>query len=121
MRNAVGKVGHALLLVPMMLVIGPLILLAAPVILLLNLFGLNKMSAGPEYVAGYLERFIAGTEGDCDWDDFCSIPLKDAELESIRGRICDLAPWHGVSDSLDSELRGLLDEVSVIQNAKSAT
>jgi hypothetical protein len=83
------------------------------VIPVLNLLGLNKLKAKPEYVINYLEKFIAGAEGDWDWDDFSSIPLTDPKLESIRQRACDVGPWtaggvdHSVLEQLREEARAL--------------
>lgn len=114
MRTLAGNMGRALLLV----VFVPIVLLAIPVILFLNLFGLNKLSAGPDYLEDNLERFLAGTESPYNWDDFCSVPLKDAELDSIRERICDFGPWSYADDSREAQLRTLLDEVRALAVAK---
>ena len=113
MRTTAGMMARALMLLALM----PIILLAIPVVLILNLFGLNKSSAGPEYVERQLERLIGGADDPHDWDDFCSIPLKDTELESIRERVCAFGPWNYADDSQEAELRKLLDEVRAIKSA----
>lgn len=115
MRTIAGMMGRAFAL----LVLTPILLVLTPVIVILNLLGLNKRSAGPDYVEDHLERFIAGSDGSYDWDDFCSVPLKDAELDSIRERVCAFGPWNYADDSRDAELRKLLDEVRAINIAKT--
>jgi len=35
-------------------------------------------------VAEIIEQFLDGTGGRWDWDDFCSIRIKDPELDAIR-------------------------------------
>jgi hypothetical protein len=102
-----------------LLVLVPILMLSVPVILVLNLLGLNKSSAGPDYLEENIERFIAGADKPYDWDDFCSVPLKDAELDSIRARVCDFGPWNYADDSRETELRKLLDEVRAISIAKT--
>jgi len=96
----------------------PFVLLAILVIPILNLLGLNKSSAGPDYVADYLDRFIAGSEGQWDWDDFCSVPLKDEHLNSIVERACAFAPPGDLGDAERDELRKLLAEVRMTANAE---
>jgi hypothetical protein len=41
-------------------------------------------------VAAILERFLNGTYGDWDWDDFCSFSIDDHRLDSIRIRCSEL-------------------------------
>ena len=84
------------------------------VIPLLNLFGLNKKKATPDYVISYLEKFIAGEDGDRDWDDFSSIPLTDPQLENIRQRACDAGPWTALGMDI-SVLQQLLEEARALQ------
>jgi len=114
-RTTAGMMGRAFMLLALM----PILLLSIPVIVILNLLGLNKLSAGPEYVERHLDRFIAGSEESRDWDDFCSVPLKDAELDSIRERVCVFGPWNYADDSREAELRKLLDEVRAITIART--
>ena len=114
MRTLAENMGRAVVFVAIV----PILLLAIPVILFLNLFGLNKLSAGPDYLEDNLERFLAGTENPYDWDDFCSVPLKNAELDSIRERICDFAPWSYADDTREAQLRTLLDQVRALAVAK---
>ena len=44
----------------------------------------QKADRTPEEVAQYLRRFIDGTEGEWDLDDFESVPIQNEELDSIR-------------------------------------
>jgi hypothetical protein len=53
-------------------------------------------------------RFIEGTGGPWDWDDFVSIPIADPRLEAIRKRASkfpDVGP---------GELEALLSEAEVL-------
>lgn len=43
-------------------------------------------------VASIIERFIDGAGAKRDWDDFCSIPISDPMLESVRS-ICTNLPF----------------------------
>lgn len=115
MRTTAGIMARAFGLLALM----PIIFLSIPVIVVLNLLGLNKLSAGPDYLEDHLERFILGADDSYDWDDFCSVPLKDAELDSIRERICVFGPWNYADDFRETELRKLLDEVRAIKIAKT--
>lgn len=92
----------------------PFGLLLIPVILVLNLLGLNKLKAKPEYVIDYLEKFIAGEEGGWDWDDFCSIPLTDPRLDDIRERACRFGSPSPLTEEDREELRRLLDEARAL-------
>lgn len=49
---------------------------------------MNSLSR--DEVAGILERFLAGTSGDWEWDDFLSSPVKDPVLNEIRLRCSKL-------------------------------
>jgi len=95
----------------------PVVLLVAIIVIpILNLLGLNKKNAKPEYVIDYLEKFIAGTESGWDWDDFSSIPLTDPTLEDIRQRACEFGPWAvGELAPKIEALRGLLEEARAVQ------
>jgi hypothetical protein len=44
----------------------------------------------PEEVADIIETFLDGTGGRWDWDDFCSIRIKDPDLDAVRRRCVDL-------------------------------
>lgn len=48
-------------------------------------------------VATIIDEFLSGVGGRWDWDDFCSFPIADPELESIRQRCI------GVRDEYPSE------------------
>jgi hypothetical protein len=95
--------------------LSPFLLLIVPLIPLLTWFGWNKLNAKPSYVAEYLEKFIAGTEGGWDWDDFCSIPLTDSTLDGIRDQACRLWKPGGLTESDIEHLRGLLDETRSLE------
>jgi hypothetical protein len=41
-------------------------------------------------VASLIERFLDGSIGKWEWDDFVSVRHRDAELELVRGRAADL-------------------------------
>lgn len=97
------------------LIVTPLVVLTVPLILLvaavLKLLGRDKLNVGPEYVEDYLQLFIAGEEGDWDWDDFCSTPLKDERLAAIQEQACRFAPPGALTDDEREELQRLLIEV----------
>lgn len=64
----------------------PAILLApflVPLALIAGFFSKPKVRT-PAEVAGFIRDFLDGTGGDWDWDDFTSVPIADAELESLR-------------------------------------
>ena len=42
-------------------------------------------------VASIIERFLNGTGGEWDWDDFCSHKITDEELDSVRLRCSKLS------------------------------
>jgi hypothetical protein len=65
----------------------------------------------PEEVAGYLRRFMAGTEGDRDLDDFESVPITDKELEEVRREFLSLRWW---DDASRARARELLSKVEVM-------
>ena len=44
----------------------------------------------PEEVADIIEAFLNRTGGRWDWDDFCSIRIKDPALDAIRIKCVDL-------------------------------
>jgi len=41
-------------------------------------------------VADTIERFVDGSCGRWDWDDFCCVPIIDPQLDSIRARCTSL-------------------------------
>jgi hypothetical protein len=41
----------------------------------------------PHEVATVIRRFLDGTSGKYDWDDFTSIPIRDPALDGVR-RTC---------------------------------
>ena len=59
--------------------------LAIPTILFLKIFEIEKSAVRtPAEVAGFIRDFLDGTGGEWDWDDFTSVPIKNAEQEAIR-------------------------------------
>jgi hypothetical protein len=42
-------------------------------------------------VADIIERFVNGTGGKWDWDDFISWPIADPQLDAIRARCAGLS------------------------------
>jgi hypothetical protein len=35
-------------------------------------------------VADFIDAFLSGTGEPWDWDEFCSVPIADPELDAIR-------------------------------------
>ena len=70
-------------------------------------------------VAEIIERFVEGTCGPWDWDDFISFPLDDPALEAVRRECADLPDrypptkrgWYCNDEGLD-ELRRLMHYVA---------
>ncbi len=114
MNGWLSRIGRVLILILLIPLLPFLLLLIA----ILNWLGLNKSGAGPDYVIDYLDRFIAGTESAYDWDDFCSVPLKDPDLDAIRERACLFEPPSAFGEKERDALRGLLEEVKASQCAK---
>ena len=44
----------------------------------------------PREVADIIERFLNGTGGRWDWDDFCSLRIDDSALDAVRIRCVDV-------------------------------
>lgn len=42
-------------------------------------------------VAGIIEKFLDGTGGEWDWDDFCSLSITDPYLDSVRIQCSELS------------------------------
>jgi hypothetical protein len=42
-------------------------------------------------VAGIIERFLDGTGGKWDWDDFCYFSIGDSYLDSVRIQCSELS------------------------------
>jgi hypothetical protein len=70
-------------------------------------------------VAKYLRDFIDGTGGEWDWDDFTSIPIKEPELEAIRGE-AELIALPIRNEAGFTELRALLTRVEKIAAAPTS-
>jgi hypothetical protein len=41
-------------------------------------------------VAEIIEKFLDGTGGRWDWDDFCSVPIDDSALDVVRLRCVNI-------------------------------
>jgi hypothetical protein len=41
-------------------------------------------------VADIIEKFLDGTSGKWDWDDFCSLSIADSYLDSVRIQCSEL-------------------------------
>lgn len=63
-------------------------------------------------VARYIRDFIGGTGGDWDWDDFESIPIANAALDSIRERASRIV--EPVDEEGTTTLRHLLAEAEAL-------
>ena len=102
--------------------IGCLLLPLTPILILLipilRAFGWDRTKEGPERIIEYLDRFIEGTEYEWDWDDFCSIPFADPELDDLRDRACRFEPPTEMTDEDREELQSLLREAHSIQNRR---
>ncbi len=71
-----------------------------------------------EEVADIIERFLDGTSGPSDWGDFCSVSIKDPDLDEIRRQCCqvmDVFPatkkGHYCSEEGFRLLRGLISKL----------
>jgi hypothetical protein len=74
MRSAVSTAAKALLVITML-----------PIAIIAGLFASAEKRSADE-VADYLRNFVNGQGGEWDWDDFTSVPIADAQLESVRLR-----------------------------------
>ena len=99
-RNALGVLAAAILI---------------PLAILLKLVTMpfeRPITRTPTEVARYLRDFIDGSGGEWDFDDFTSIPIADARLDSIRERA---SRFNGpMSDEGMAELRALLREAEAL-------
>jgi hypothetical protein len=73
------------------LIAAPLIILAMPIALMAGIFFKGRNSTPAELPAD-LQKLADGTEGDRDWDELESVPLKNPRLEEIRRAAVALAP-----------------------------
>jgi hypothetical protein len=67
-------------------------------------------------VAEIIERFLDGTGGRWDWDDFCSLRIDDPALDAVRIRCVDLHdedpdPFQYCGPSGTETLRGLVSSL----------
>ncbi len=54
------------------------------------LLGRRGVERTPEEVAEIIERFVAGTASDWEWDDFISVRIRNPQLETIARRCAGL-------------------------------
>jgi hypothetical protein len=59
------------------------IVVAFPFALVAGLVSKGRKST-PEEFAALLKRLASGTEGERDWDELESVPLRDNRLEALR-------------------------------------
>jgi hypothetical protein len=52
---------------------------------------MRKMDRSRGEIADIIERFLDGICSKWEWDDFCSWPIQDPQLEQVRLR-CALLP-----------------------------
>ena len=99
-RNALGVLAAAILI---------------PLAILLKLVTMpfeRPITRTPTEVARYRRNFIDGSGAEWDFDDFTSIPIADARLDSIRERA---SRFNGpMSDEGMAELRALLGEAEAL-------
>lgn len=74
MRSALSTAAKVLLVIAML-----------PIAVIAGLFA-SAEKRSPDEVAAYLRNFINGQGGEWDWNDFTSVPIADAQLESVRLR-----------------------------------
>jgi hypothetical protein len=76
-----------------------------------------------EEVANIIEDFLEGKGRDWDWDDFCTFPIADPELDRIRQRCVQLPeefpPEHPGSYSGPEGLRVLQLYVKQLREANA--
>ena len=51
---------------------------------------MRKMDRSREEIADIIERFLVGIGSQWEWDDFCSLPIRDPQLEQVRARCASL-------------------------------
>ena len=68
------------------LIIGLVLFLA---VILLASRRSKPLGKTPDEVADQIEKFVEGSDGTYDWDDFTSFELADPYLESVRQRCID--------------------------------
>lgn len=51
---------------------------------------MKKVGMSRGEVADTIERFVEGIYRKWEWDDFCSFPIVDPQLDSIRARCVSL-------------------------------
>jgi len=71
-----------------------------------------------EEIANLIDRHLQGLDGTYEWDDFESIPFKDAELEAIRRECLEIErqyppanPYASFSHAQVAELRRVAAEL----------
>lgn len=64
-----------------------------PILLLVKLVMLpfeKPLNRTPDEVLQYMHRFVDGTDGPWDWDNFTTQPIADPRLDEIRDRLAAL-------------------------------
>jgi len=61
-----------------------ILLFLGVLVLVIRMYTFKGMVYTPEEVADIIEKFLDGSGGEWDWDDFTSITIKDAYLDGIR-------------------------------------
>jgi hypothetical protein len=73
-------------------------------------------------VSNIIQRFVDGTGDKWEWDDFCSVPMENPDLEMTRGKCINLCFTHPASDKqhfCDADgIQLLLEMVQSLRDAK---
>ena len=67
-----------------------ILLFLGVLVLVIRMYTFKGMVYTPEEVADIIEKFLDGSGGEWDWDDFTSITIKDAYLDGIRCKCASL-------------------------------
>jgi hypothetical protein len=51
---------------------------------------MRKIDRSRGEIADIIERFVEGICSEWEWDDFCSWPIRDPQLEQVRVRCASL-------------------------------
>lgn len=79
----------------------------------------DRADRTPEEVADYLRKFVDGSEGEWDLDDFESVPIKDEHLDSVR---CEFLSIHLPMDEVGrAKAQELLSRVEMMPREQDVT
>lgn len=82
---------------------------------LLWLFGIDhRAKRTPEEVADQLRKFVEGTEGPRDWDDF-EVEIQDPRLEAIRAEAMKFSPPPELDQNARDQLAVLLTQAEALR------